>query len=118
VSIEMRHESFLWISDLSLPDPTSLFNLFGLLPFAVPAFLKIGILPILMGISMFLQQKFNPKATDPMQEKVMKLMPVIFTFMFYRFPAGLVLYWVWNNVLSILQQIYIQKSLVKETERF
>lgn len=110
VSIEMRHAPFFgWIQDLAAPDPTSIFNLFGLLPFAVPAFLTIGIWPILMGITMFVQMKMNPEPTDPIQKAVFTWMPVIFTFLLASFPAGLVIYWAWNNFLSVLQQGYIMR---------
>ena len=111
VTIEMRHAPFFgWIKDLAAPDPTSLFNLFGLLPFAVPAFLLIGVWPIIMGITMFVQMKMNPEPTDPIQKTMFTWMPVIFTFMLASFPAGLVIYWSWNNFLSILQQYAIMKK--------
>jgi YidC/Oxa1 family membrane protein insertase len=110
VTIEMRHAPFFgWIQDLAAPDPTSLFNLFGLLPFAVPAFLMIGVWPILMGITMFLQMRMNPTPPDPTQAMIFTWMPVVFTFMLATFPAGLVIYWAWNNFLSILQQGIIMK---------
>ncbi len=109
-TIEMRHAPFYgWIHDLSAPDPTSLFNLFGLLPFSVPAFLMIGVWPLLMGITMFLQMRMNPTPPDPTQAAIFTWMPVIFTFMMATFPAGLIIYWAWNNFLSILQQGYIMK---------
>jgi YidC/Oxa1 family membrane protein insertase len=111
VTIEMRHAPFYgWIHDLSAPDPTSIFNLFGLLPFAVPAFLLIGVWPLLMGITMFLQMRMNPTPPDPTQAAIFTWMPVIFTFMMATFPAGLIIYWAWNNFLSILQQGYIMKK--------
>lgn len=111
VTIEMRHAPFFgWVQDLAAPDPTSIFNLFGLLPFAVPAFLLIGVWPILMGITMFIQMKMNPEPTDPVQKAVFSWMPLIFTFMLAAFPAGLVIYWTWNNFLSIIQQYYIMKK--------
>ncbi len=110
ITIEMRHAPFFgWIHDLAAPDPTSLFNLFGLLPFAAPAFLHIGVLPIIMGITMFLQMRMNPTPPDPTQAMIFTWMPVIFTFMMAGFPAGLVLYWAWNNTLSIIQQGVIMK---------
>ena len=110
VTIEMRHAPFFgWLQDLSVQDPTSIFNLFGLLPFTPPSFLMIGVLPILMALTMFIQQKLNPEPTDPVQAKVMKFLPVMFLFMFASFPSGLVLYWSWSNVLSILQQLLIKK---------
>ncbi len=110
VTIEMRHAPFFgWIRDLAAPDPTSLFNLFGLLPFAVPQFLHIGVWPIIMGITMFLQMKMNPEPPDPVQKAMFSYMPLIFTFMLASFPAGLVIYWAWNNSLSVLQQGIIMK---------
>ncbi len=112
VSIEMRHAPFFgWIQDLSAPDPTSIFNLFGLLPFGVPGFLMIGVWPILMGITMWLQFKLNPQPADPIQAKVMAFLPLIFVFLFATFPAGLVIYWTWNNILSIAQQWLIMKRM-------
>ncbi len=105
VSIEMRQAPFYgWIHDLSIPDPTSLFNLFGLLPWTPPSFLMIGVWPLAMGLTMFAQQKLNPPPADPMQAKVFLVMPVLFTFMFAQFPAGLLIYWTWNNILTIGQQ--------------
>lgn len=105
VSIEMRQAPFYgWIQDLSAPDPTSFFNLFGLLPWTPPSYLMIGIWPLLMGLSMFVQQKLNPPPSDPAQAKVFMLMPVMFTFMLAQFPAGLVIYWTWSNLITILQQ--------------
>ena len=112
VSIEMRHAPFFgWIQDLSAPDPTSIFNLFGLLPFDPPTFLMIGIWPLLMGATMFLQTKLNPQPADPMQARIMLLLPLMFIFLFATFPAGLVIYWTWNNVLSIGQQWAIMKRM-------
>ncbi len=111
VTIEMRHAPFFgWVKDLAAPDPTSLFNLFGLLPFAVPAFLLIGVWPIIMGITMFVQMKLNPEPTDPTQKIIFTWMPLFFTFLLASFPAGLVIYWSWNNFLSILQQAFIMKK--------
>jgi len=116
VTIEMRHAPFFgWIKDLSAPDPTNLFNLFGLLPFdptAIPAigpFLHLGIWPIIMGITMWAQMKLNPSPPDPTQKMIFDWMPLIFTFMLATFPAGLVIYWAWNNALSVAQQSYIMK---------
>ena len=112
VTIEMRHAPFFgWIHDLSSPDPTSVFNLFGLLPFDPPSMLAIGAWPLAMGITMFLQQKLNPQPPDPTQAKIMMALPVVFTFMFARFPAGLVIYWTWNNILSIAQQWVIMRRM-------
>ena len=111
VTLEMRHAPFFgWIQDLSAPDPTSLFNLFGLLPFDPPSFLIIGIWPILMALSMYAQQKMSPAPTDPVQAQVMSFMPLIFLVMFSSFPVGLVIYWTWNYILSIAQQLYINNQ--------
>ncbi len=108
VSIEMRQAPFFgWIQDLSAPDPTSVFTLFGLIPWDVPSFLNIGVWPILMGITMYLQQKMSPQVADKNQAMVLRLMPLIFTFMLGQFAAGLVIYWTWSNVLSIIQQRYV-----------
>ena len=105
VTIEMRHAPFFgWIKDLSAPDPTSLFNLFGLIPVTLPDFLLIGVWPVIMGLTMFLQQKLNPQPADPMQAKIFMFLPLMFTVLLARFPAGLVIYWAWNNLLSIVQQ--------------
>ncbi|MER8429227.1 membrane protein insertase YidC [Mesorhizobium caraganae] len=111
ITIEMRHAPFFgWIQDLAAPDPTSIFNLFGLLPFAPPAFLPhMGAWAVVMGITMFLQMRMNPTPPDPTQAQIFTWMPVIFTFMMGSFPAGLVIYWAWNNTLSILQQGVIMK---------
>ncbi|MCC0031436.1 MAG: membrane protein insertase YidC [Brucellaceae bacterium] len=110
VTIEMRHAPFFgWIQDLSAPDPTSLFNLFGLLPYSVPAALMIGVWPLIMGVTMFLQMQMNPTPPDPTQALIFKWMPIVFTFMLAAFPAGLVIYWAWNNTLSIIQQGIIMK---------
>jgi YidC/Oxa1 family membrane protein insertase len=112
VTIEMRQAPFYgWIKDLSVPDPTTLFNLFGLLPWTPPSFLMIGAWPIMMGITMFLQQKLNPAPADPVQQKVFMFMPIMFTFLLASFPAGLVIYWAWNNFLSIIQQWVIMKKM-------
>jgi YidC/Oxa1 family membrane protein insertase len=105
VTIEMRHAPFFgWIHDLSAPDPTSFANLFGLIPFDPPAFLMIGAWPLLMGVTMYLQQKLNPQPVDPVQARMFMLLPIVFTYMLSAFPAGLVIYWAWNNLLSIAQQ--------------
>ncbi|MDE2364819.1 MAG: membrane protein insertase YidC [Hyphomicrobiales bacterium] len=116
VTIEMRQAPFYgWIRDLSQPDPTNVFNLFGLIPFdptQIPVFghfLWLGIWPLIMGVSMWVQMKMNPEATDPVQRQMFAWMPVIFTFMMGSFPAGLVIYWTWNNTLSVLQQWFIMK---------
>jgi len=110
ISIDMRHAPFFgWIQDLSARDPTSLFNLFGLLPYDVPSFLVVGVWPLVMGITMWIQMQLNPQQPDPMQQQIFNWMPVLFTFMLASFPAGLVIYWAWNNVLSLLQQSFIMK---------
>lgn len=110
VTIEMRHAPFFgWIRDLAAPDPTSLFNLFGLIPWTPPAMLMIGIWPLIMGVTMWVQMKMNPAPPDPIQQKMFAWMPVIFTFMLGTFPAGLVIYWSWNNALSVAQQYLIMK---------
>ena len=110
VTLETRHAPFFgWIKDLSAPDPTTIFNLFGLLSFTPPSFLLIGVWPILMALTMFLQTKLNPSPPDPLQAKIMTYLPVVFLFLFATFPAGLVIYWTWNNVLSIGQQWVIMK---------
>ncbi|MDZ5762098.1 Membrane protein insertase YidC [Candidatus Cyrtobacter comes] len=115
VTIEMRHAPFyFWITDLSARDPTSIFNLFGLIPWSPPEFLKIGILPILMSLSMYIQQQMNPAPTDPIQAKIMKFLPVFFLVMFSSFPSGLVLYWLWSNILSVLQQFLIKRCIPSE----
>jgi YidC/Oxa1 family membrane protein insertase len=114
VTIEMRHAPFFgWIKDLSAPDPTSVFNLFGLLPFdpaTVPVighFLMLGAWPLIMGVTMWAQMKLNPAPPDPVQAKVFAWMPIFFTFLLAGFPAGLVIYWAWNNLLSVVQQSVI-----------
>jgi YidC/Oxa1 family membrane protein insertase len=110
VTIEMRHAPFFgWVRDLSAPDPTSFANLFGLLPFVPPEFLMIGAWPLVMGLTMFLQQKLNPQPVDPMQARMFMILPIVFTYMLSRFPAGLVIYWAWNNTLSIAQQWVIMR---------
>lgn len=114
VTLDMRHATFYgWIHDLSAPDPTSIFNLFGILPFSVTGSFTLGIWPILMGLTMFLQQKLSPTTSDPTQAKILKWMPVVLTFVLAAFPAGLVIYWTWSNSLSILQQWYITKKSEK-----
>ena len=111
-TIDMRHAPFFgWIKDLSAPDPTSMFNLFGALPFDVPSALMIGVWPLIMGITMWLQMQMNPPQPDPVQQQVFAWMPVMFTFMMASFPAGLVIYWAVNNTLTIVQQAVINKRL-------
>ena len=113
VTIEMRHAPFFgWIHDLSAVDPTNIFNLFGLIPVQPQDYLPLlhlGIWPLIMGVTMFLQQKLNPPPPDPVQARLFQFMPIIFTFMLARFPAGLVIYWSWNNTLTILQQWFIMR---------
>lgn len=116
VTIEMRHAPFFgWIQDLASPDPTHILNLFGLLPYdpsALPVvghFLGIGVWPVIMGITMWVQMKLNPPPTDPSQQMIFSLMPIVFTFMLSGFPAGLVIYWAWNNTLSVTQQYIIMR---------
>jgi YidC/Oxa1 family membrane protein insertase len=113
ITIEMRQAPFYgWIHDLSAPDPTNIFNLFGLIPFdpaTLSPFLAVGALPIIMGITMFMQQKLNPAPPDPVQARMFQFMPIMFTFMLARFPAGLVLYWTWNNLLTVGQQWLIMR---------
>ena len=118
-SIELRHAPFFgWIQDLSAPDPTSLFNLFGLIPWTPPSMLMIGVWPIIMGITMWLQMRLNPTPPDPVQASLFNWMPVMFTFMLGTFPVGLVIYWAWSNTLSILQQSYIMKRHGVEIDFF
>ena len=110
VTIEMRHAPFFgWIHDLSAPDPTTIFNLFGLIPWDPPQLLMLGIWPIIMGVTMWFQQKLNPAPPDPIQAKMFQFLPIVFTFMLASFPAGLVIYWAWNNTLSIAQQWVIMR---------
>ncbi|WP_407048535.1 membrane protein insertase YidC [Methyloraptor flagellatus] len=115
ITIEMRQAPFYgWIHDLASHDPTSLFNLFGLIPWQPPAMLMIGVWPLIMGVTMFVQMKMNPTPPDPTQKIMFDWMPVLFTFMLANMPAGLVIYWAWNNSLSILQQgIIMRKNGVK-----
>ncbi len=114
VTIEMRQAPFFgWIHDLSAPDPTTLFNLFGLIPWTPPSFLMIGAWPIIMAATMYIQQKLSPQPADPVQAQVMKFLPLFFVFMFGSFPAGLVIYWAWNNILSVLQQLMIDRKTIK-----
>ena len=116
VTIEMRQMPFYgWIHDLSERDPTSLFNLFGLLPYDVPSFLMIGAWPIAMGLSMFVQQKINPAPTDPMQAKIFMFFPLFLTVILAPFPSGLVIYWTINNILTMAQQIFIMKRTTVKT---
>jgi len=126
VTIEMRHAPFYgWIHDLSAPDPTSMLNLFGLIPYdphailpSAVSFLSIGAWPILYGITQWMQTKLNPPPPDPVQAKMFAFMPLIFTFMFATFPAGLVIYYAWNNLLSVIQQAFIMKREGVEVKFF
>lgn len=119
VTLEMRHAPFVgWIHDLSAPDPTTIFNLFGLIPWdavnTLPSFMHLGVWPLIMGVTMYLQQKLNPQPTDPIQAKMMSFLPIVFTFLLANFAAGLVIYWAWSNTLSILQQwVIMRKSEAK-----
>ncbi|MGQ9365635.1 membrane protein insertase YidC [Azospirillum sp. ST 5-10] len=111
VTIEMRHAPFFgWIHDLSAPDPTTIFNLFGLIPWDPPHMLMLGAWPLIMGVTMWLQQRMNPAPPDPVQQKVFAFLPIVFTFMLASFPAGLVIYWAWNNLLSVAQQWVIMRQ--------
>ncbi|MEC7154467.1 MAG: membrane protein insertase YidC, partial [Pseudomonadota bacterium] len=117
VTIDMRHQPFFgWITDLSAPDPTSLFNLFGLIPWDPPSFLILGVWPVLMGVTMFIQMQMNPPPPDPIQARMFQILPIFFTFILAGFPAGLVIYWAWNNFLSILQQGLIMRRNDVEIE--
>ena len=110
VTIDMRHQPFFgWITELSAPDPTSLFNLFGLISWDPPSFLILGVWPVLMGVTMFIQMQMNPPPPDPIQARMFQILPIFFTFILAGFPAGLVIYWAWNNFLSILQQGLIMR---------
>ena len=116
VTIEMRQMPFYgWIQDLSERDPTSIFNLFGLLPYDVPSFLVIGAWPVAMGVSMWIQQKLNPAPTDAMQAKIFMFFPLFLTVILAPFPSGLVIYWTVNNILTMAQQIFIMKRTTVKT---
>ncbi|MGE0063610.1 MAG: membrane protein insertase YidC [Xanthobacteraceae bacterium] len=125
ITIEMRHAPFFgWIHDLSAPDPTNLFTLFGLIPYdptiipVVGHFLHLGLWPLIMGVTMWVQMKLNPAPPDPTQAMIFNWMPIIFTFMLASFPAGLVIYWAWNNTLSVIQQAYIMRKNGAKIELF
>lgn len=125
VTIEMRHAPFFgWIHDLSAPDPTTVFNLFGLLPFdptvvpVIGSLLHLGAWPLIMGVTMWFQMKLNPAPPDPTQKMIFDWMPVIFTFMLASFSAGLVIYWAWNNTLSVIQQAVIMRRNGAKIELF
>ena len=116
VTIEMRHQPFFgWIKDLSDKDPTTVFNLFGLIPWDPPSFLVIGVWPMAMGISMWIQQKLNPKPPDPVQQKIFAFFPIFLTVILAPFPAGLVIYWTFNNIFTMIQQYYIQSKMTVKT---
>ena len=116
VTIEMRHQPFFgWIKDLSDKDPTTVFNLFGLIPWDPPSFLIIGAWPIAMGLSMYVQQKLNPAPPDPIQAKIFKFFPLFLTVILAPFPSGLVIYWTFNNLLTLIQQYYIQRTMTIKT---
>jgi len=116
VTIEMRHMPFYgWVKDLSSRDPTSLFNLFGLIPWDPPTFLLIGAWPVAMGISMWIQQKLNPKPPDPIQQKIFAFFPIFLCVILAPFPAGLVIYWTFNNIFTMIQQYYIQSKMTIKT---
>jgi YidC/Oxa1 family membrane protein insertase len=123
ITIEMRHAPFIgWIKDLSAPDPTNIFNLFGLLPYdpthipIIGAFLHIALLPIIYGVSLFATQSLSPQAPDPTQRMVFRFMPIFMTFLFASYSAGLLVYWIWSNLLSFLQQYFIMRKNGVETE--
>src|SRR5262249_23844813 len=125
ITIEMRQAPFFgWIKDLSAPDPTTVFNLFGLIPFdpshlpIIGPFLMLGAWPLIMGVTMWFQMKLNPPAPDPTQQMIFNWMPIIFTFMLANFSAGLVIYWAWNNTLSVIQQSVIMRKHGAKIELF
>ncbi len=114
IAIEMRHTPFYgWITDLSAKDPTNIFTLFGLIPWDAPSWMHVGAWPLIMTVTMIIQQRLNPKPADPTQAQVMQILPYMFLFLFASFPAGLVIYWAWNNTLSIAQQYLITKRFEK-----
>ena len=117
ISLEMRHQPFFgWIKDLSAQDPTSIFNIFGLIPWDPPSFLIIGAWPIMMGATMYLQQKLNPTPPDPIQAKIFMFFPLFLTIILAPFPAGLVVYWTINNILTIAQQWVIMRTTTVKTK--
>jgi YidC/Oxa1 family membrane protein insertase len=125
ITIEMRHAPFYgWIKDLSAPDPTNIFTLFGLIPWdpthlpLVGSFLVLGVWPLIMGVTMWFQMKLNPPPPDPTQKMIFDWMPIIFTFMLASFSAGLVIYWAWNNFLSVIQQSIIMHKNGAKIELF
>ena len=117
ISLEMRHQPFFgWIKDLSAQDPTSIFNIFGLIPWDPPSFLIIGAWPVMMGATMYLQQKLNPTPPDPLQAKIFMFFPFFLTIILAPFPSGLVVYWTINNILTIAQQWVIMRSTTVKTK--
>jgi len=121
LAIEMRHEPFiLWIKDLSAPDPATILNLFGLLDFTPPGFLAIGVMAVILGFTMWLQFKLNPAAMDPMQQQIFMIMPWVLMFVMAHFAAGLLLYWITSNLLTLAQQRYLYSrhpQLQAQTEK-
>tara|TARA_Y100000591_G_scaffold150809_1_gene129679 strand:+ start:40 stop:570 length:531 start_codon:yes stop_codon:yes gene_type:complete len=116
VTLEMRHQPFFgWIADLSERDPTSIFNLFGLIPWDPPSFLIIGAWPCIMGVTMFLQTKLNPTPPDPIQQKIFMFFPLFLTIILAPFPSGLVIYWSINNILTMAQQLVIMRQTKVKT---
>ena len=119
VTIEMRHAPFIaWIRDLSAPDPLSVFNLFGLISWTPPQILMIGVFHLLFGLTFMLQTKLNPAPTDPIQKTLFTWMPIFMIFIAANFPIGLVIYWAWNGLLSIMQQAYIMRQQGMEIALF
>jgi YidC/Oxa1 family membrane protein insertase len=118
ISIEMRHTPFWgWIKDMSAPDPTTLFNLFGVIPWDPPSFLMIGVWPIIMGFTMWLQQRLTPQpAADPTMRKMMAFLPIFLTYIMSAFPAGLVIYWSWSNILTIIQQLVLGRTSTQKAQ--
>ena len=113
----MRHAPFYgWIQDLAAKDPTTIFNLFGLIPWDPPSFMIIGIWPVLMGLTMYIQQKLNPAPTDAMQANIFAFFPLFLTVILAPFPAGLVIYWTFNNIFTLIQQYYIQRKTTVKTK--
>ena len=115
ISVEMRHAPFWgWIKDLSEPDPTSVFNLFGLSPWTPPQMLMIGVWPILFCLTMVVQKRLSPPMADPVQEKIQTYFPFFITLMMAHFASGLIIYWTWSNTLAVLQQYYITRKISGE----
>jgi YidC/Oxa1 family membrane protein insertase len=125
ISLEMRHAPFFgWIVDLAAPDPTNVFTLFGLIPWNpttlpfIGGLLHLGVWPLIMGVTMWVQMKLNPPPADPAQAMIFNYLPIVFTFMLGSFPAGLVIYWAWNNTLSVTQQYFIMRKNGVKVELF